>query len=204
MLFSDANIRKSLFAFILALVPIGITFGAPHNAHGATSKSMLCDDAAPGVVEPLPPLVKNWVVVLCTPSGQALGPFVDKEVVLWLNKSNGRPFIAQAYPLNAPLPGNLTSDDIRFRTFLAREMEGKTKEMALKLWENAFEQAKDQSIERVVQLDAISVYNNITFNFFFYLRKNEPRWILVCLNRCKISVSLDILTGEELKSAVRK
>jgi len=159
---------------------------------------MLCEKAPPGSVERLPEPFSQWAIVLCTPSGQALGPLIDKDgadgkLTFWLARPGERPFLLQAWPASRPVPQKLTAYDLRFAKFSGGERTGEALEKTLKMWDIGFGETPRPKIDRVFQLDAQSVWNGTIFSLFFYVVDDRPRWMIVCLNACKWSVQIDVV-----------
>ena len=159
------------------------------------ASDMLCERAPPGSVEPLPEIVSKWVVVLCTPTGQALGPLVESggKPTLWLARPGEKPFLLEAWPAARPKPEKLTAYDLRFAKFTAGERTGEAFDKTLRMWDAGFGETPHPKIDRVVQLDAQSVWNGTVFSMFLYVVDDRPRWMIVCLQACKWSVKVDIV-----------
>ncbi len=187
--FSFRKPAHRVWAFMGLLVFL-IAF--PHISDATSGDSILCENSNPGSVEELPPLTQDWVVILCTPSGQALAPMVKDKPVFWFTHENKIPFLLQAYPLGKTLPVGVNAEHIRFTHFAAREIQGEQKYKTLKMWELGFDSPPPEGINRIYQLDARSSYRGIIFNLFFYLRNDKPEWLIVCLSRCQRSVSINI------------
>ena len=188
--------RKAIIGILLAFA-LCVLHGPSADAQSAPSPidDMLCEKAPPNSVEHLPEAFSKWVTVLCTPTGQALGPFVEQggKPTLWLARPGEKPFLLQAWPASRPVPPNLTAYDLRFAKFSGGERTGEALEKTLKMWDMGFEETPRPKIDRVFQLDAQSVWNGTIFSLFFYIVDDRPRWLIVCLQACKWSVQIDVV-----------
>ena len=71
--------RSCLFAFFVVATAIAFpTLRAARAADESDKQDMLCGNAPRDTVQPVPALLADWVVVLCTPSGQALAPEIPR------------------------------------------------------------------------------------------------------------------------------
>lgn len=171
---------------------------------GAQTPNILCEGAAAEAVEPLPEMVRDWVIVLCTPAGQTLAAHVEDKVILWLLHDTARNFMLPAVPREFVAKNPRFPDDqLRFVAFSARQMTGENCRLSLELWKRAFDTATvPETMGDIVQLDAQSVYEGIVYSLFFYLRDGTPRWLLACIDRCNRSVSIDVPQGAELEARI--
>lgn len=184
--------------FMLSLLPV--TVAAQTN----TDPDILCDNAPPGTVAEIPPPVARWVILLCTQRGQTLTARVGDEVVMWLERGTAIPFQLAAAPASV-LEGSaaLTKYDLRFEDLSARLALGPHRDLLLDIWQKAFEMSEiPPNLGDVFQLDTVSIYRGDVANMFIYLRDDAPRWIIVCRDRCRSGVALDVLRGAELEARV--
>ncbi|MDA0787713.1 MAG: hypothetical protein O3B37_15640 [Proteobacteria bacterium] len=184
--------------FMLSLLPV--TAAAQTN----TDPDILCDSAPPGTVAEIPPPVAKWVILLCTQRGQTLAARVGDEVEMWLERGTAVPFQLAAAPAGV-LEGSssLTKYDLRFDRISARLAVDVQRDFLLDIWRNAYETPDIPSdLGDVFQLDTVSVYRGDVTNMFIYLRGDAPRWIVVCRDRCRSGVALDVLRGAELEARV--
>lgn len=201
--------RWSIFGLLLTLVvpPAALAQRAPTPDIPQTDSErpdILCDHAPAGMVAPLPELVRDWVTIICSPTGQALVPQVTDAVILWLIHGTTHNFMLEAVPpqikQNAP---QIPAYELRFVEFSAVVATDERRRLSLDLWKLAFDSPElPPTMGEVVQMEAHSVYNATIFRLFFYLRDGTPRWLLVCRDRCDQSVSLDVLQGVELDALV--
>lgn len=152
-----------------------------------------CGKAPPGSVAPLPELVRDWVIVLCTPTGQALAPRAGRNAVIWVTRPAGTAFMLDAMPRQAFPAAGLSKYDVRFTRFAAMERQGEARDKTLLMWDMAFAGQARPQIDRVVQMDAQSLVNGQIYNLFFYVADQKPRWLIVCVNQCQRSVSIEIV-----------
>jgi hypothetical protein len=178
--------RTGIAALSIAL----IVFASPLMSGDA--EDMLCGNAPKGSVEPLPELVTDYVVVLCTPTGQALAPAVKDKVVLWVTTKTGAAWMLEAVPRDFKRPASLSKYDLRFTRFAAVERTGEGLQRTLKMWDLAFAPTPRPPIDRVVQLDARSAWGGTIFSLFFYVSQSKPRWLVACTDQCKGSISLRV------------
>jgi hypothetical protein len=156
------------------------------------AKDMMCDNAPKGSVVALPNMVSDWVTVLCTPTGQALAPLSAGRMVLWIAQ-DGKPFMLDAAPRQWSRPDSVTKYEVRFTKFAAVERAGGALENMMKMWDLSFRPEVRPQIDRVVQLDAMSIWQGTIYNLFFYVSGNRPKWLIVCINQCKSSVSIRVV-----------
>jgi len=187
-------------AAMIGILVASALWVAPVRPAGAQSApppidDMLCAKAPANSVARLPEAFSKWVTVLCTPTGQALGPFVERggKPTLWLARPGEKPFLLPAWPAARPVPPNLTAYDLRFAKFSGGERTGEALEKTLKMWDLGFEESPRTKIDRVYQLDAQSIWNKTIFSLFFYVVDDRPRWLIVCLDACKWSVQIDVV-----------
>src|SRR5262249_36441441 len=133
----------------------------------ATKQDILCTNAPKGSVVALPSIVKDWVTVICLPSGQALAPEMASRGI-WVAR-NGSPFVLDAAPRRWKRPDNMSKYDMRFTAFAAGERTGEALSKTLKMWDLAFAPEPQPKIDRVVQLDARSVWESTIYSLFFYI-----------------------------------
>jgi len=190
---SCLRLLKTVVRWRSALMIFCLSFAVTGTVQAADKNSILCENAKPGHVEELPQIIQDWVIVLCTESGQALAPMVKDKFVAWIIHESQAPFLLQAYPFGKSLPDGVNAEDIRFTRFAAREMQGEPKFKTLKMWEKGFGQPQSDDITQVFQLDAQSSFRGIIFNLFLYIESGKPQWLIVCLNQCQRSVSIDIV-----------
>lgn len=183
---------------ILSLLPVTVA------AQTHEDPDILCNNAPPGTVAEIPPPVAKWIILLCTERGQTLTARVGDEVEMWLERGTAVPFQLAAAP-GGVLKGSrtLTKYDLRFDSFAARLATDVHRDFLLDLWRNAYEMDDiPADLGDVFQLDTVSVYRGDTANMFIYLRGDAPRWIVVCRDRCRSGVALDVLRGAELEARV--
>lgn len=159
----------------------------------SAKKDMLCANAPPGSVVKLPEMVAHWVVVLCTPSGHALAPEIGDKATIWVAQTNSQPFMLSAAPSNWKRPDSLSKYDMRFTDFSAAERKGDALQQTLKMWDVAFGHIARPDIERVIQLDARSVWQGTVYSLFFYVADGRPRWIIACVNQCNSAVPIKVV-----------
>lgn len=193
--------RSLLSALILAAI---FFVSTEAKAQGPADPDILCQNAPPGTVEEIPPPLDRWIIVLCTPDGQALLPRLRDEVEMWLEHDTAIPFkILAAPPGVLQGSGSLTRYDLRFSNFSGRLATGGQRALLLELWQQAFGAAGiPDDLGEVFQLDAVSVHAGELTNLFVYLRGDAPRWIVYCRDRCRVGVALDVLRGPELEARV--
>ncbi|MEH6478319.1 MAG: hypothetical protein V7727_21690, partial [Sneathiella sp.] len=153
---SHLLLRKAVARWHLILMLICLSFAVTGTVQGSYKPGRLCENAKPGHVEELPQIIHDWVVILCTDSGQALAPMVKDKIVIWKNYNSQAPFLLQAYPFGKILPDGINKEDIRFTRFAASEMQENQKFKTLKMWEKGFGQPPTDDITQVIQLDAQS------------------------------------------------
>jgi hypothetical protein len=186
-------------AIVILWLALSIAASAAKSEEMGDAKDMLCANAPKGTVEVLPPIVANWAVVICTPTGQALGPVVKDTPVLWVIAKTGAPWILEAVPREFNRPASLSKYDLRFTDFAAVERKGQGVEQSLKMWDLAFAPTPRPRIDRVVQLDARSVWGGAIFNLFFYISQGKPAWLIACANQCKQSIALRVEERDRAK-----
>lgn len=184
--------KKAILRWLLTLAAPCLAFSPTNAAQASEKQDILCENAKPGYVEELPEKVRDWVVILCTESGQALGPEVKDGFVLWTTYEKQVAFLLQAYPFGKILPDGVVPEDIRFTRFAVREMTGESKFKTLKMWELGFDRPPSENITEIYQLSTQSSFQGIFFHLFFYLENGKPEWLIVCLENCQRSVQVDI------------
>jgi hypothetical protein len=171
-----------------------IALGTPAKSHAAGTdaekEDILCNYAPKGNVEPLPGMVKDWVTVICLPSGQALAPEMASRGI-WVAR-NGSTFVLDAAPRQWKRPGNLSKYDMRFTAFAAGERSGEALAKTLKMWDLAFAPEARPKIDRVVQLDAKSVWESTIYSLFFYVTESRPKWLIICKGPCNQAAAIKI------------
>jgi hypothetical protein len=180
---------------VAIVIPLLVSFAftsAVRSEEKGDAKDILCGNAPKGSVEALPQIVADWVVVICTPTGQALAPAVKSKPVLWVATKTGAPWILEAVPRQFNRPDSMSKYDLRFTNFAAEEYTGQGLEQVLKMWDSAFAPAPRPRIDRVVQLDARTVWGGAVYELFFYISQGKPRWLIACADRCNRSVSLRV------------
>jgi hypothetical protein len=192
---SALSFRSVVATGIGALLALSVGVAQPVKAaEPVPSRSeILCDHAPKGDVLPVPPLISDWVTIICGPTGQALAPELNRKTI-WIAKQGEKlvPFMVFAAPPGWAKPEALSGYDIRFAKLVAAERTGDAREMLLKMWDRAFESSPRPTIDRIIQLDALSVVNGTVYNLFFYIAGEGPRWIIVCKDACKWSVPLEV------------
>jgi hypothetical protein len=194
---------RALFAAVAALVLAGALAGGAAG-QGAEGVDILCDDAPPGSVETVPPPLDAWIVVLCTPDGQALAPRVRGTVEVWLHRDTAETFLLPAgrrgFVGETP---SVTKHDVRFSDFSGRLATGPHRELLLELWQHAWrDAAPPAALHEVYQLDVRSVFGPTDFNIFVYTRTDGPRWMIVCREQCRQALAIDVLHGDELEARI--
>lgn len=184
--------KKAISRWLLILVGCCLTLYMTNVVQASEKQDILCENAKPGYVEDLPEKVRDWVVILCTESGQALGPEVKDGFVIWTTYEQQAAFLLQAYPFGKKLPDGVVPEDIRFTRFAVREMTGESKFKTLKMWELGFGRPPSESITEIYQLSTQSSFRGIFYHLFFYLENGKPEWLIVCLENCQRSVQVDI------------
>jgi len=176
----------------------------PACAAGSEPEDIQCNNAPKGSVPPLPQMVADWVVVLCTSQGHALAPRVKDKMVLWLAPKTGTLFTVDAAPRDWKRPPSLSKYDMRFSDFAATERTGDALNKTLAMWDLAFAPQARPKIERVVQMDARSVWQGTIYNLFFYIAGGKPQWMITCVKQCSSAVPIRIVDDpEEAKKLIR-
>jgi hypothetical protein len=180
-------------AFIAALTMLLACLTGGMAVAQTEAAEIQCEKAPPGSVATLPDLVRDWVIVLCTPTGQALAPRAGSHAVLWVTRPAGTAFMLDAMPRQAFPASGLSKYEVRFTRFAAMERQGEARDKTLLMWDRAFAGQPRPQIDRVVQMDAQSIVNGQIFNLFFYVSGQKPRWLVVCADQCNRSVSIEIM-----------
>lgn len=177
-----------LFAGLLLLA------GAP----SARADDLLCEHAPAGMVEKVPPPFNFWMVLVCAPQSQALVPV---EGTIWFAHGTADPVSILALPPGTtPVP---KTDDynpsygVRFKALYATEAKEKKRARALKLLEAAMGKNKPPKIDRVFQLDAVSIIYDMRYNIYFYVADKRPVSAIACIDECRQALLFDVLTMDE-------
>jgi hypothetical protein len=172
----------------------------------SSTDDLLCDRAPAGTVQPVPSPFDRWLVLICAPQSQALVPV---EGTIWFAHGTVDPVSILALPPGAtPVPKSDEYDPrygVRFKALYAAEAKDKKRERALKLLETALAAApgaketppKMPKVDRVFQLDAVSIIYDMRYNIYFYVADKRPRAALACIDACSQALLIDILTVEE-------
>jgi hypothetical protein len=197
---------KSLaMGHIFGSVALALLMGLPRvgvaqTPDAAAKADILCANAPKGTVQAVPPLLSDWVTVICTPTGQELVPEIKKKPLLWVNTRTKQPFALLAFPpsFSQQHPA-FPKDDLRFTRLTAYEQTGDAFGKTLQLWDGAFAPTQRPKIQRTVELDVISVYEGTGTRMFFYFVDDVPRWIVACQPRnpdsCATVRTIDLNPG---------
>jgi hypothetical protein len=60
--------------------------------------------------------------------------------------------------------------------------------------------SKMPQIDRVFQLDAVSIIYDMRYNIYFYVANKRPRAAIACIDECRQALFFDILTLDEAKA----
>jgi hypothetical protein len=174
-------------------------------AYASSGNDLLCANAPAGTVEKVPPPFDRWLVVVCAPQSQALVPV---EGAIWFAHGTVEPVSILALPPAATAVPR--SDDynpgygVRFKALYATEAKGAKRARAMKRLEAAM--SKDEpprampQIDRVFQLDAVSIIYDMRYNIYFYVANKRPRAAIACIDECRQALFFDILTLDEAKA----
>lgn len=187
---------------LLATLP-GVALAQDAATRQPALDDLLCANAPEGTVEPLPDLVADWAMILCTSDGQALAPPEGDTQTLWLHQDTASPFLLYAAPKGAlaEAPVGIGMYDLRFDRFAAAPIPEARRAQALDIWKQAFGREEvPADLGAIVQLDAASRFAGQVYSLFFFLREDEPRWLMACTGGCALAVPLDVLSGAELDS----
>lgn len=182
-------IRLAAIALFILILGHGQACAAEGNS---AAQDMMCGNAPQGSVVALPESVRDWVIVLCTPAGQALGPVEQDRMTLWI-AANEKPFLLYAFPTTWNKPESISKYELRFVQFFAVERSGEALEKTLKMWDLGFGAGQRPKIDKVVQLDAQSAYQGTLYNLFFYISEGRPKWLIACINQCASSAPIRII-----------
>lgn len=168
------------------------------EASSSTTEDLICAHAPAGTVEAVPPPFNVWMVLVCAPQSQALVPV---EGMLWFAHGTADPVSILALPPGtSPVP---KTDDynpsygVRFKALYAAEAKEKKRARALKLLEAAMGKDKPPKIDRVFQLDAVSIIYDMRYNIYFYVADKRPVSAIACIDECKQALLFDVLTLAE-------
>lgn len=175
----------------------------------SSTDDILCDRAPAGTVQPVPRPFDLWLVLICAPQSQALVPV---EGMIWFAHGTVDPVSILALPPGAtPVPKSDEYDPrygVRFKALYAAEAKDKKRERALKLLETALAAApeakktppKMPGVDRVFQLDAVSIIYDMRYNIYFYIADKRPRAALACIDACSQALLIDVLTADEARA----
>ncbi|HUD52245.1 hypothetical protein [Parvibaculum sp.] len=165
----------------------------------------MCDRAPPGTVLPVPAPVGHWAVIVCAASGQALVPV---EGTVWLAHGTREPVSILALPpAVAPLPKTPDYDprySVRFKALYAAEATGEKRKRAYAYLKAALRGDSSPIVDRVVQLDAVSIIYDLRYNIYFFLQGRRPHAALACLDQCRQALVIDILTADEANARMAR
>ena len=172
-------------------------------ADAASRDDLLCDRAPPGTVPAVPAPFDRWAVLVCSAEGQALVPV---RGMTWLGHGTSQQVSILALPpAAAPLRRSPDYDPrygVRFKALYAAEATGSKRIRALAYLRAALRGDDLPDVDRVYQLDAVSIIYDLRYNIFVYLQHGRPRAALACIDQCREALPIDVLTTEEAKARI--
>ncbi|MBI1261933.1 MAG: hypothetical protein GC184_09425 [Rhizobiales bacterium] len=163
---------------------------------------LMCLNAPEGTIAPVPSPFNQWLVLVCSPIGQALVPIKGSR---WVVDGSQDPVSILAQPPGTNTPP--ASDDfdprygLRFNRLMGTEAQDERLTRALAMLKLASGNQPLPRIDDVWQLDAISNIVDTRYNIFFYLQDKTPRRIIACLDQCKQALLLKVVPSEPLNNA---
>jgi hypothetical protein len=175
--------------------------GAPPLRSSLDEGDLACAYAPPGTVEAVPPPIDQWAVVVC--ASQALVPV---EGMAWFAHNTRKTVSILALPPGTTsVPASDGYDPryaVRFKALYAAEAKEKKRDRLLSHLKAAMGTEPLPEIDRVFQLDAVSVIYDMRYNIFFYLQGDRPRFALACIDQCHKGLLMDVLTSEQMKARI--
>lgn len=163
---------------------------------------LMCLNAPEGTVAKVPSPFNQWLVLVCSPIGQALVPVKGSR---WVVTGSPDPVSILAQPPGTSAPPASDNFDprygLRFNQLIGTEARDERLTRALAMLKLANGASAMPKIDDVWQLDAVSNIVSTRYNIFFYLAGNAPRRIIACLDQCKQALLLDVVPSQPLKNA---
>lgn len=169
---------------------------------------LLCAHAPKGTVQPVPPPFNYWVVLVCGPQSQALVPI---EGMKWVTHGTDETVSILALPPGAspvpPAEDYVPGYRVRFKSLFAAEVTGDKRKRIMAMLKDHL--ARDVSpeplpaIDRVFQLDAVSVIYDMRYNIYFYIHGLQPVEGIACIDACKQTLFFDIRMDQSASKPVR-
>lgn len=184
--------------YVLTALVVCLVFAGSGPARASSPDDLLCANAPSGTVETVPAPFDRWLVLVCAPQSQALVPI---EGTIWFAHGGQEPVSILALPPGATPMWKTDQYDprygVRFKALFGTEAKDAKRLRALKLLEAALAGGTAPKVDRVFQLDAVSIIYDMRYNIYFYVADNRPRAALVCIDECKQALLIDILTVSE-------
>lgn len=170
--------------------------GLSEAANGQPDNDLMCEHAPTGTVAEVPYPFNQWLVLVCSPLGQALVP---PKGTKWVAHGTFDPISILAQPPSvSPLPETDQFDpryDIRFKSLLGLKTDGERRKRALAMLALASGADPVPVIDAIWQLDAVSNIGDTRYNIFLYTQDEKPRRIIACLDQCQQALLLDVIAS---------
>lgn len=180
-------------------VPDGVEIAPPapgmaDMTAGAETDDLLCENAPVGTVAEVPAPFNQWLVLVCSPIGQALVPIKGTS---WVAHGTLDPISILAQPPTASaIPPSEAFDPrygIRFKMLVGLEASDERRQRAMAMLKLASGDDSMPAIDDIWQLDAVSNIVDTRYNIFFYTQNDKPQRIIACLDQCQQALLLDVV-----------
>ncbi|MGB5093703.1 MAG: hypothetical protein WBN97_10395 [Parvibaculum sp.] len=176
--------------------------GMSGSAGNPDDNDLMCEHAPAGTVVEVPAPFNQWLVLVCSPIGQALVPVKGAS---WVAHGTLDPISILAQPPTASvIPPSDEFDPrygLRFKTLIGIKAQDERHKRALAMLKLASGADPVPTVEEIWQLDAVSNIVDTRYNIFFYTRKEKPQRIIACLDQCQQALLLDVVPSVKVSEA---
>lgn len=169
------------------------------QAEGGISKDF-CNEIPHGDIPELPEPFSNWAFIVCTTEGQVLAAQLDGEPVFWVRHGTAEPVYVSALPPGLPSRDAMIEDMGSMIGFLAAggtQLGSDHPVDTGQLFQAAFPDADPRGYDAVWLLQLQSFHILSVYSLIFFTQDNVPQHVVLCLNDCRSSLSLDVLSPWE-------